>query len=107
MAGVDQNVEVTCSSAATQGSEAFWIINGSVYGLLQVPSGFILCGESICDPNTLTIPVLRSEMNGFTFQCVIIDYLNNTQYLEDIVVLEVVAFDGQLNRNGMTMCCCV
>ena len=56
------------------------MINGSVYGLLQVPNEFVVCSES-CDLDSLRIPVVQSEMDGYTFQCVGIDYNTNTHHL--------------------------
>ena len=65
-----------------------WIINGSVYGLLQVPPDFTLeCSESRCD--SLRIPVLQTRMDGYTFQCVHIYYKNNTLYLSEVTALNV------------------
>ena len=105
VAGVDMNVILPCSIIANDydpGSDgAFWKINGSVYGPLQVPSGFSACDEISCDLASLVIPVLQREMNGSTIQCVGIDYHNNTQYLGGVTVLEVIPLERQLNRNGM------
>ena len=100
------NVIVPCSIIAADydpGSDgAFWKINGSVYGPLQVPSGFSVCDEISCDLASLVIPVLQREMNGSTIQCVGIDYHNNTQYLGGVTVLEVIPLpQGQLRRNGV------
>ena len=96
-----------CSIANDFGEEGvdfgnvFWIINGSVYGLLQVPVDFSVCSSESCDLNSLAIPVPKSEMNGTTIQCVGIDYHNNTLYLGGVTVLEVFPLpQGQLNRNG-------
>ncbi len=73
----------------TSDTNVFWMINASLYGLLQVPGDFIVCSETRCDLNSLTIPVVWSEMDGFTFQCVSINYRNNTQYLGGVIVLHV------------------
>lgn len=76
------------------GSVGFWKINGSVYGPLHVPKEYIVCADSdSCDLNYLIIPIILSEMDGYIFQCVSIDYHNNTVHLrrrtELIVVAEV------------------
>ena len=106
VAGVDMNVIVPCSIIAADydpSDGAFWKINGSVYGPLQVPSGFSVCDEILsCDLGSLIIPVLQREMNGITIQCVGIDYHNNTQYLGGVTVLKVLPLpQGQLSRNGV------
>ena len=106
VAGISR-IDVVCSIANDYGEEGvdfgniFWIINGSVYGLLQVPGDFSVCSSVLCDLNSLVIHVLKSEMDGITIQCAGIDYLNNTQYLGGVTVLEVFPLpQGQLNRNG-------
>ena len=48
-----------------------------------------MCDEIVCDLNTLTITVVKGEMDGYTFQCVHIDHRNNILYLGDITELEV------------------
>ena len=91
---LEERVDIT-------GSYVFWKINGSVHGLLQVPEDFSVCSSGYCDLNSLAIPVLHSEMDGITLQCVGIDYLNSTQYLGGVTVLEVIPLpQGQLNRNS-------
>ena len=81
VAGVRQNTPILCET--TQGvfeeggfmeESPFWIVNGSVYGLLQVPRDFMIC----CDLNSLTVPVPQTEMDGYTFQCVEINHQNKT-----------------------------
>ena len=105
VAGVDMNVGLACSIIAANYDPCdgtFWKINGSVYGPLQVPSGFSVCDEISCDLASLIIPVLQREMNGITIQCVSIDYHNNTQYLGGVTVLEVLPLpQGLFNRNSM------
>ena len=96
VAGVDSNVEIPCvlpdipllSQEGLDDENVLWIINGSVYGLLQVPPDFTLeCSESRCD--SLRIPVLQIRMDGYTFQCVHIGYQNNTLYLSEVTALSV------------------
>jgi hypothetical protein len=99
VAGLSSNVQIPCTIAAREGlglsgSDIFWIVNGSVYGLLQVPGDFVVCDEIICDLNTFKIPVIREEMNGSTFQCVHISHLDNIPYLGDITVLDVSSFSS-------------
>ena len=62
-------------------SSIFWMINGSVYGLLHVPKEFVVCSETNCNLYDLRIPAVQSEMDGYTFQCVGIDYNTNTHHL--------------------------
>ena len=99
------NVILPCSIIADDydpGDGTFWKINGSVYGPLQVPSGFSVCDEISCDLASLVIPVLQREMDGITIQCVGIDYHNNTQYLGGVTVLEVLPLpQGILCRYSM------
>ena len=106
VAGISR-IDVVCSIANDYGEKGvdfgnvFWIINGSVYGLLQVPRDFSVCSSVLCDLNSLAIHVPKSEMDGITLQCFGIDYQNNTQYLGGVTVLEVLPLpQGQLNRNG-------
>ena len=66
------------------------MINGSVYGLLHVPNEFVVCSEIGCDLSSLTIPVVQSEMDGYTFQCVDIDYNTNTYNLGRQTELSVI-----------------
>lgn len=85
------------------GSGIFWIINGSVYGLLQVPREYVLCSEVSCDLQALRIPVSRREMDGYTFQCVAIDYSDGTQYLGGVTELEVITLQGYSNGTMITL----
>lgn len=86
VAGVLQNNQIRC----TIGSDVFWIINNSVYGHLQVPTYIVLCSTNrSCEPNILTIPVALAEMDGYTFQCLSVDYCNNTLHMGERVALEV------------------
>jgi hypothetical protein len=87
VAGVSSNVQILCNPENSDSH--YWMINGSVYGLLHVPRDFLVCSSVSCDLNTLTIPVIRSEMNGLTFQCYGIDYHNNTLHLQGVTVLTV------------------
>jgi hypothetical protein len=87
VAGVSRNVDIVCNPENSDSH--YWMINGSVYGLLHVPRDFLVCSSVSCDLNTLTIPVIRSEMNGLTFQCYGIDHQNNMLYLQEVTVLIV------------------
>ena len=89
VAGLLQNIEIQCLIPT---SKSFWIVNDDVYGLLQVPRDFVVCSEETCDLLTLQIPVAQEEMNGSTFQCVSIDYHNNSLNLGDLDVLVVTTF---------------
>ena len=80
-----QNTDFQCSVSS---HEVFWMVNGSVYGLLQVPRDYVVCSE-VCDLHTLTIPVAQREMDGYSFQCVGIDHATNTVSLGDEAVLNV------------------
>ena len=93
-AGLQQNIDISCSLSD---SEVFWIVNGSVYGALQVPREFVVCGAR-CNLRSLTIPVAQREMDGFTFQCVGIDYHDNSTRLGEITVLNVTPLEG---HNGI------
>ena len=93
---MDTNVEIPCvlpdipllSQEELDDKNVIWIIDGSVYGLLRVPPDFTLgCSESRCD--SLRIPVLQIRMDGYTFQCVHIDYQNDTLYLSEVTALSV------------------
>ena len=81
------------------------MINGSVYGLLQVPNEFVVCSES-CDLDSLRIPVVQSEMDGYTFQCVGIDYNTSTHHLGTQTELSVITLNSSLvkfyNRKPIT-----
>ena len=83
---MNQNILIQCDG----NSISFWILNGSVYGLLQTPSDFTACTQTECDPNKLRIPVLREELDGYTFQCGKINYNQTTHSLGQPTVLEVV-----------------
>ena len=86
VAGVDMNLNVRC--ALSDGY--FWSINNLTYGALHVPKEYAVCGARNCDLSTLIIPVVLSEMNGSTFQCVSIDYYqSNTVHLGGVVELTV------------------
>ena len=102
LAGVLQNTDITCSLMLHGEESVFWIINGSVYGLFQIPGDFVVCRIDSCKLDVLTIPVAQSEMDGITFQCVGIDYHNNTQYLGGVTVLEVIPLPQlwQLSMNS-------
>ena len=67
-----------------------------MYGLLQVPRDYVVCSE-VCDLHTLTIPVAQREMDGYSFQCVGIDYATNTVSLGDETVLNVTTLPQGLN----------
>ena len=88
-AGVLQNIDITCSLLLHGEDSVFWMINGSVYGLLQIPGDFVVCRSDSCELDVLTIPVAQNEMDGYTFQCVGIDYHSNTHNLGGVTVLEV------------------
>ena len=97
VSGVSTNINIICSSNDEEiTSPTFWMINGSVYGLLHVPNEFVVCSLFRCDLTTLTIPVVQSEMNGYTFQCVSVDHYNNTQQLRTLAKLSVTtsSFNG-------------
>ena len=99
-AGVSQNLGISCTNEETtipEGAAVFWIINGSVYGILQVPPDYEACSSEDC----LIILTVTNEMNGSTFQCVATDYHSNIQYLGVVTKLTVIAlpngtFTGKL-----------
>ena len=102
VAGLMQNIQITCrSNLGTEDGQfmeghLYWIVNGSVYGLLHVPRDFVTC----CDLNSLTIPVPQTEMDGYTFQCVEINYQNDTfDFPGEVRVLRVLTIEGL--DNGM------
>ena len=99
VSGLSRNVNILCLDN-NQAATVFWIINGSVYGLLQVPDEFILCKEETCDLKDLTISVLQSEMDGYTFQCVGIDYNTNTHHLGRQAELSVTTLPQGGSFNG-------
>ena len=89
-AEVSQNLGILCTNEETtipEGSAVFWIINGSVYGILQVPPDYEVCSSEDC----LIILTVTNEINGSTFQCVAIDYHSNTEYLGVVTELTVIA----------------
>lgn len=97
-AGVsDQNIAVPCfdESSQTLSGSIFWIINGSVYGSLHVPREFVVCTE-VCDLRTLVVPVVQQDMDGYTFQCVSIDYRGNMLHLGSVKELQALpqGFNG-------------
>ena len=99
MAGITTDEEFVCSIDNTV--HDFWMINGFVYGLLQVPNEFVVCSEVSCDLNTLRIPVVQSEMDGYTFQCVGIDYNTSTHHLGRQTELSVIAPPQNGSFNGI------
>ena len=106
-AGLLQHIDITCSLAHNGPEEAsyFWMINGSVYGLLHIPGDFVVCRSDSCELDVLTIPAAQSEMDGYTFQCVGIDYHKKTLDLGRITVLEVMPpSQSILNANGNALC---
>ena len=112
IAGLSTNMEMQCSIArdyALRGRDlsgygVFWMINGSVYGSLQVTREFIVCDE-VCDHSTLKIPVVQRNMDGYTFQCVTVDYNTNTHYLGEITVLNVTTAPEGYNGMGFIHDC--
>ena len=89
-AGLSTNIQIQCNNRHDSNTgHLFWIVNGSVYGLLHVPNEFVVCSES-CDLNSLIITVVQSEMDGYTFQCVGIDYNTNTHHLGRQTELSVI-----------------
>ena len=95
IAGITVNTDIRCSNA-----HDFWMINGSVYGLLHVPNEFVVCSE-ICALDTLRIPVVQSEMDGYTFQCVGIHYNTNTHHLGRQTELSVITLPQNGSFNGI------
>lgn len=60
---MDENIAIQCFIAADYSitiskADIFWIINGSVYGLLQVPGDFIACSQS-CDLTSLIMTIIE------------------------------------------------
>ena len=101
IAGLSVNVQILCNhDSKSNTGRMFWMINGSVYGLLHVPNEFVVCSES-CDLNTLRIPVVQSEMDGYTFQCVGIDYNTNTHHLGTQTELSVTTLPQDGPYNGI------
>lgn len=58
----------------------FWVIAGSVYGVLHIPQEFVLC-DYYCHLHVLRISVVTREMDGLTLQCASINYYTNTVQL--------------------------
>ena len=87
--GISYNVDIPCLNSDPDAS-VFWIINGSVYGLLQIPDEYILCKVEACDLNDITVSVVQNGMDGYTFQCVSIDYNTNTHHLGRQIELSVI-----------------
>ena len=95
------NVRIQCSGgerlAESGSADTFWIINGSVYGLLQAPPEFVVCSETSCSLDSLLILVVQTEMNGYTFQCVNIDHRTVSSHLGEVTMLEVVTLPEEFN----------
>ena len=100
IAGLSVNVQIPCNHDSNT-VHLFWMINGSVYGLLHVPNEFVVCSEVSCDLRSLTIPVVQSEMDGYTFQCVGIDYNTNTHHLGRCTELSVTTLPQDGSFNGI------
>ena len=60
-----------------------------------------MCSEVSCDLSSLTIPVVQSEMDGYTFQCVGIDYNTNTHHLGRQTELSVITLPQDGSFNGI------
>ena len=97
VAGVSTNIVINCDHNIKD--VYIWVINDLVYGALQVPMEYTVCGSGNCDLSTLTIPVPLSEMDGTTFQCVSIDYHTNTILLDTKVQLVVTTIPGLETHN--------
>ena len=59
-----------------------------------------MCSE-ICGLDTLTIPVVQSEMDDYIFQCVGIDYNTNTHHLGRQTELSVITLPQNGSFNGI------
>ena len=102
VSGVSTNFNIYCS--IHEDIATFWMINGSLYGLLHAPNEFEVCGESryrennyyYCNRHSLRIPVVQSKMDGYTFQCVGIDYNTNTHHLGRQTELSVLTLNSSL-----------
>ena len=105
VSGVSINININCFTIDDEelpfSTSPFWMINGSVYGLLQVPIQFVVCSEISCNLRSLRIPVVQSEMDGYTFQCVGIDYNTNTHYLGRQTELSVTTLPQDGSYNGI------
>ena len=113
VSGVTTNINIICS--IEEETETFWMINGSLYGLLHAPNEFEVCHERTegnikgnCDLSSLRIQVVQSEMDGYTFQCVGIDYNTNTHHLGTQTELSVITLTSSevesLNSKLVTSC---
>ena len=96
VAGTSTNIHMSCGI----GDIYFWKINGSVYGLLNLPNEYTVCDSRSCDPNTLSIPVVLLEMDGYTFQCGRIHYHSSAVWLGDVTELRVTTLPQNGNING-------
>ena len=105
VSGVSINININCFTIDDEelpfSTSPFWMINGSVYGLLQVPIQFVVCSEISCNLRSLRIPVVQSEMDGYTFQCVGIDYNTNTLHLGRQTELSVTTLPQDGSFNGI------
>ncbi len=95
VSGISRNVQVLCSSNE---DETVWfrVINGSSFGLLHLPREFTSCGLVECVPSVLAIPLVTSEMNASSFECVKIDYQNNIDHrgrLTELTVITIIQED--------------
>jgi hypothetical protein len=64
--GVSTNIAIPCN-LGVQGIAPFWIINGSIYELLNIHT--FLPGVTIKSFSLLTIAVGTRDLDGVTFQC--------------------------------------
>lgn len=65
-----RNVTIPCDLQREQ--SPFWFVNGSAYGLMEIPLDF----PSIPEVNSyiqLTIPIVTRELNNTIFQCASFD----------------------------------
>ena len=104
VAGVDLDVSLQCSIEGlsfTGHDLPYWMINGSVYGLLHVTQEFEVCSGTSCDLSILKIPTIQRELDGFTFQCFHINYHQNRVMSGRTTVLEVLTlpFNSKLIRS--------
>ena len=94
---ISTNVQINCFAGGEESipfqyyEGHFWIINDSVFGLLNVPREYSVCNIDRCDLSDLLIPLVLREMNNSRFQCVTIGYnLMSLEYLGRLTVLTVV-----------------
>ena len=100
VAGITE-IDIQCSGQFEGDmNSVFWIINGSVYGPLQVPAGFIVCNDRACNLNTLTIPEVWIELDGYIIQCVSINYDGSTLHLRRTVDITVITLQGLNGTRG-------